>query len=120
LRLLRPLCHARGRFPDAPHHPLACDKVPDFSPDGRRIAFARDGTGTVYLIDTDGTDLTPLYAPAYYPAFSPNGRRIAFYRSQPDGASDIYTVRTDGSNVKRLTFSESGVRAIEPSWGVRP
>jgi Tol biopolymer transport system component len=101
----------------------ACDAVPDFSPNGEMIAFAEEDE-VIYVMGTDGTDLTPLGPPFpannNNPAFSPDGHRIAFdsNREGPPGENEIYTMRTDGSNVNRLTFGKHA-RAVQPSWAPR-
>ena len=63
------------------------DREPDWSPDGRTIAFVR-GTrqrGTLRLISTDGTSdrpLTPATASTdHNPAWSPDGTKVAFVRA---------------------------------------
>jgi Tol biopolymer transport system component len=63
-------------------HPLAPGVAgeqvhPDWSPDGRRIAFA--GDGGLWTVDVDGSRAARLLACACdYPAWSPDGARIAF------------------------------------------
>jgi Tol biopolymer transport system component len=101
----------------------ACDAVPDFAPNGQTVAFARDDR-IIYVMRRDGGELTPV-GPApgnnNNPAFSPNGRRIAFDsdRRRRSGDSEIYTMRTDGLDVNRLTFGRHAT-AVQPSWGPRP
>lgn len=65
------------------------------------IAFVteRNGNRDIYLIQPDGTGLTPLFVspePDSDPAFSPDGRTIAF-RSRRDGSSEIFLAAADGS-----------------------
>jgi Tol biopolymer transport system component len=82
--------------------------APDWSPDGKQIAFG--GDGDIYVMNADGTDQTRITSnPAEdgYPAFSPNGKYIAFSsdRGNADGSSehDIWKMKSDGSNPTQLT-----------------
>src|SRR5215469_7895806 len=71
---------------------------PQFSPDGRRIAFQslRSGYPEVWMVNSDGSDpvqVTDLRGFGGSPRFSPDGRYLAFdYRSQK--RSDVYVVET--------------------------
>src|SRR5437773_823208 len=61
----------------------ANDVLPDWSPDGRRIAFVskRDGNSEVYVMNADGSGerrLTRNTADDAEPAWSPDGRTIVF------------------------------------------
>lgn len=91
---------------------------PVWSPDGRRIAFARrDGSDAgIYVINVDGREERRLTreragTTAVVKSWSPNGRMIAFYRqySRPGicgplrKAGDFYVMNADGSGVRRLT-----------------
>lgn len=82
---------------------------PDWSPDGKRIVFefdTQDG-GWVEIMKADGTGVTNL-TPAVtccsgQPSFTPDGKRIVFERFDPDTGDDaIWSMRTDGSDVKRV------------------
>ncbi len=79
----------------------ADDNTPSFSPDGQRIAFARD-TGSsfdIWVMNVDGsgaTDLTSsLPTEELEPAFSPDGKRIAFTSGAM--ATDVWVMNADGS-----------------------
>jgi TolB protein len=86
-----------------------------WSPDGRRIAFARrDGSEAgIYVINVDGRGERRLTrersgTTVGVTSWSPNGRMIAFYRqySRPGScgkAGDFYVMNANGSNVRRLT-----------------
>ena len=50
--------------------------------------------------------------PAWYP-----GTRIAFVGHDFDlGLSDIYSIEADGTGLRRLSHSSSGMAAYEPQW----
>ena len=77
------------------------DAEPAFSPDGQRIAFASDRSGSfeIYVCARDGSNplqLTSMKAPdTGTPSWSPNGREIA-YDSRLEGHSDIFVIGADG------------------------
>jgi dipeptidyl aminopeptidase/acylaminoacyl peptidase len=81
------------------------DSQPTFSPDGRTIAFARDGD--IYSVRADGSGERVLSSgPAIdgRPIFSPNGRIVVFERRASEGAPrDLYTVGVNGGNAHQLT-----------------
>jgi serine/threonine protein kinase/WD40 repeat protein len=66
---------------------LARDRIPYWSPDGRRILFAsnRSGKYEAWTIRPDGSGLTQITylpdQPVTYPFWSPDGRQIGFYYS---------------------------------------
>ena len=81
------------------------DLAPAWSPDGRRLAFARDGE--IYIVNADGRGLRRLTrnpASDSSPVFSPDGRKIAF-TTRRDGNLEVYVVNPDGSGQRNLTRS---------------
>lgn len=94
------------------------DLVPDWSPDGQRIAFmtGRDGNLEIYHAKTDGTDIVRLTEnPGVdgFPTWSPDSTMIAFH-SEREGNFDIYAKAVDGDDEWRLTFAED--EDLAPDW----
>ncbi|HEY0391164.1 MAG TPA: hypothetical protein VGC63_05595 [Solirubrobacterales bacterium] len=87
-----------GRLNQLTENPA--DSEPDFSADGRKIAFVRDGD--VWSMRADGTGQHKLTAGPEVdsrPQFSPDGRYVIFARRAADDGSlrDLYRVNLGGS-----------------------
>jgi tricorn protease-like protein len=94
-----------GRLNQLTENPA--DTEPAFSPDGRTIAFVREGD--VYSVRADGSGERHLSSGADLdsaPIVSPNGRFVVFERRASAGApADLYTVGTHGGGVRPLVAS---------------
>ena len=83
---------------------------PAWSPDGRTIAFS--GIRDVYTVSARGgkpRNLTRSPKPWLLrstPSYSPDGRTIAISASTDAYNSDIFLIRADGSNMRRVTRSQ--------------
>jgi Tol biopolymer transport system component len=99
------------------------ERYPSYSPDGTQIAFRGDldlaepsGDEEIYVMDADGTNVRQLTSNADFdsaPSWSPDGGWILFERA-PAGTfttgveaqeKDVYVMRADGTDVRRLTDS---------------
>jgi len=76
---------------------------PSWSPDGKRMVYKR-GRQLVILSLADGK-ITPLTGEEHwynFPQWSPKGDAIMF-TSDRDGDFELYTIRPDGTGLRRLT-----------------
>jgi Tol biopolymer transport system component len=95
------------------------EAVGRYSPDGTRIAFVSDRSGTweVWTCDSDSANpgrLTDL-GHAIRPSWSPDGRQIIF-SSVAEGTSDVYSIASSGGFPKNLTADTANYRSAIPSW----
>jgi TolB protein len=86
---------------------------PEFSPDGKQIAFCRDSilnfnASDLYVVNADGSGLKQLTFDALGDCaahWSPDGTQLVFARVLPNGKGVIATMRADGTGKKtNLTF----------------
>ena len=98
-----------------------------FSPDGTQILFDR-GTASgfdIFVMDTDGTNVRRVTTTGsdYDPHWSPDGTQIVFTRQEVVDAggrsvatSDIFVMKADGSDVRRLTNGDDRNTNLYPQW----
>ena len=98
--------------------------VPSWSPDSQRLAYVGpvgsnlDHFG-LYTIRADGSGGRRLLdrVAEESPRWSPDGSRIAFMKVlQPHFVSAVYTVRSNGTGVHRVSISRAGESSGDPSW----
>jgi Tol biopolymer transport system component len=108
---------------DISNSPSDNDMFPEWSPDGRMIAFARyptiqTGVEGIWVMNADGTGQTQLSNPPnglddMCPAWSPDGRKMAFIR----GIDSIWVMNADGSNPIDITQSQPHSDTdFAPNW----
>lgn len=91
---------------------------PDWSPDGRSIAFQsyRDGVFNIWTIRPDGSRLRQLTQGPYdhrEPRWSPDGLQIA-YSSDEGGSYGIHLLDVRSGRTRLITDSEA--EEYEPAW----
>lgn len=95
------------------------DLRPDWSPNGRMIAFANneDGDFDVYLADAMTGQTRVLFdtdADEKGPTWSPEGDRIAF-SSTADGHSEIWAIDSSGSG-NPIQLTNEDAKSVSPDW----
>lgn len=95
------------------------DSAPQYSADGRRIAFVSDRTGSeeIWVVDSDGQNARQVTSfegsGVGSPRWSPDGKWIAF-DSTASGNAGIYVVAAKGGLARRITSAD--VSCVRPSW----
>lgn len=99
----------------------ASDGTPQYSPDGRRIAFAstrQSANFAIWVANADGAgpaQITNIGSPfSGTPRWSPDGRWLAFDRIEKDSGWDVWVVEASGSSARRLTHGPAD--NVIPSW----
>jgi Tol biopolymer transport system component len=89
---------------------------PDWSADGRHIAFGTNAIGEerLWIMDADGSHQHVVFddAPGFrdhVPRYTPDGRTLVFARCQPgDGVCAIWAVGVDGRGAHAITPYQTG------------
>jgi TolB protein len=85
--------------------------IPNWTPDGLRIAFqsqAEDGTINVWRVNRDSTDLIQLTddGVSLNPSYTPDGH-LLLSRIDDDGGRDLYVGRSDGNHPRRIMATDA-------------
>jgi Tol biopolymer transport system component len=109
------------------------DYLPDWSPDGSKIAYARQTNpdidlfyeAAIYTMNPDGSGQTPITDNSggtiespridFNPTWAPDGTKLVFSRRQGDDVS-VYTINVDGSGLTRLTSDTSHTEEFVTDW----
>jgi Tol biopolymer transport system component len=103
------------------------DWSPNWSTNGRQIAFAsnRNGNGELYSMAPDGSQvrrITRTRADESQPALSPDGQRIAFIAPgrEPNEkgwhGAQVFVMNGDGTGRRQITFLKDGESSTSPTW----
>jgi Tol biopolymer transport system component len=104
------------------------DSYPSWSPDGSLIAFVRTlaygpprrvrYNEELFVMRADGTGqrrLTRFRFEDLMPSWSPDGSRIVFARRVPQSLTAVYTIRPDGTGLRRVARVPAGFHS-DPAW----
>lgn len=132
LESTRTTASTSGQLPGAAvQWPDGYNSSPQWSPDGSQLVFGREGIGvptsehrlydrTLYVVNVDGSNLRQLVPRELFAggriSWAPDGSRILFtsavewlgldstgVRENSNQYSDVYSVRPDGTDLRRLT-----------------
>jgi Tol biopolymer transport system component/DNA-binding winged helix-turn-helix (wHTH) protein len=98
------------------------DHTPRYSPDGKRIAFAsnRSGSHEIWVCNSDGSGIMRLtsFGSSYYtagPRWSPDGRQI-YFGSNANGKPGVYVIDSDGGRAERVTDDNPTRLSHDGKW----
>jgi len=115
-RTVGPLSSVLKRPPERFIASTMSESRPSYSPDGSRIVFSsnRSGTAQLWVADSNGQDAVPLtHTSGASPVWSPDGSRIA-YDALTEGQAEIFTISLEGGRPHRVTLDAS--QDVLPSW----
>jgi Tol biopolymer transport system component/DNA-binding winged helix-turn-helix (wHTH) protein len=115
-----PLTVSHGGLVPVPVASSTYDELtPDYSPDGKRLAFTsnRSGDEEIWIANADGSNpeqVTSMKGPlCANPRWSPDGSTILF-NSRREGSADLYLLTPNTGEIRRIT--DDPAEEVEPRW----
>ncbi len=111
-----------GRRERLPSNSSRLEHMPQYSPDGNRIAFASDRSGSheLWTCGSDGSNpvkLTSFGGPyVSSPVWSPDGRRLAFFVRLDGEHDDVYLLDSDGGKPEHLIRGSGATWSRDGRW----
>lgn len=90
-------------------------EMPDFSRDGKCVAYVSFPDGILWRANRDETGLMQLTEAPFYPRnprWSPDGTQILFTDNSHNGMDSIYLISSQGGAPKRLLPDESELQSL--------
>jgi hypothetical protein len=105
-----------------PLNTIDAPESPDFSPDGRYVAFSgmQNANADIFLVDLQTKELRKLTTDSlahYAPTWAPDGKSIV-YVARVSGNEKLFRMDADGKNPKQLTFGthdDTGAQFVDPN-----
>jgi Tol biopolymer transport system component len=88
---------------------------PDWSPDSKSIVYMRP-FGMTQIVDVQTRVERVLPVAGADPRWSPLGEPIAFWSGEGSASLDIFSVRSDGTGLRKLTSNALPNLAMYPRW----
>jgi Tol biopolymer transport system component len=89
-----------------------------WSPDGKKLAFSSDRSGSfaIYLMNPDGSGVTPVpnTTGGRQPSWSPDGTKLLF--QAPPGSFQLFVVNVDGTGLMQLTNTAAPAQNFNPHF----
>jgi len=116
------IVHSKGKKPKKIVDDAYHNKYPHYSPRGDNIVYSSNKnnereTDVIYLyniITEERKRLTYFKDDSFNPVWSNDGRMIAYTASIKDNKPEIYTMRNDGVDKRRVTFNDTD--DLFPNW----
>ncbi|MBN1538468.1 MAG: PD40 domain-containing protein [Anaerolineales bacterium] len=101
------------------NHPNA-DETPAWSPDGQRLAFVSNRTGSyqIFIVDSDGGNINQVTTDYdnSLPIWLPDGQHIAFRTTDNEGLWWWRKAKLDGSEVEKISEASYDFFYQTPAW----
>jgi len=88
---------------------------PEWSPDGRTIAYVQAGRITTVKPDGSGAAMVGPFNVDLGVGWSPDAQRLAFSQSLDSATEQVFVMNADGSHVSQLT-TDTSVYSAYPQW----